>query len=141
MAQPDNMENRVTKLEVQVSDLSHSVCLVAQDAAAAKVLATSADRNARETRSELREFRHATAASFNAMREDLTDLRQGQKNLRQEMTSFRQDVDRRFEAVDARFDEVDRGFVEMRGKFDGQAAGLQTIVSLLNHLIERDATK
>ncbi len=62
-----------------------------------------------EIRAEIREFRQATTASFNAMRADFTDLR----------------------------DKVDKGFIEMRGKFDAAAAGQQQIVSLLNTLIDQ----
>jgi hypothetical protein len=65
---------------------------------------------------EIRDFRQATTTSFNAMREDLTDLR---------------------DHVDRGFDNVDRGFTEMRGKLDASAAGQERVVNLLNTLIER----
>jgi hypothetical protein len=86
------------------------VRLSRQDAAAARVLAGGADRDVTEIRQEIRDFRQATTSSFNAMREDLTDLRQ----------------------------HVDNGFIEMRGKFDAAAAGQEQIVTLLNTLITRD---
>ncbi|OHV06442.1 hypothetical protein [Mycobacterium talmoniae] len=57
--------------------------------------------------SELRDFRQATTASFNALREDLTDLQT----------------------------HVDNGFVEIRGKLDATAAGQQHIAGLLERLI------
>lgn len=41
--------------------------------AAARVLAGVADWDVAETRDELRDFRRATTASFNALREDMTD--------------------------------------------------------------------
>lgn len=78
-----------------------------QDAAAARVLAGGADRDVTEIRGEIRDFRQATTSSFNAMRDDLTDLRQ----------------------------QVDTGFTEIRGKLDAAAAGQQQIVNLLNTLI------
>jgi hypothetical protein len=61
-------------------------------------------------RTEIRDFRQATTASFNAMREDLGDLRE----------------------------HTDSNFAEIRGRLDGVAAGHQQIVDLLNTLIERD---
>lgn len=64
---------------------------------------------------QITDFRRATAASFNAMREDMTDLRQDTADLRE---------------------HVDNGFIEMRAKFDAAAAGHQQIVGLLERLIE-----
>ena len=59
---------------------------------------------------EMRDFRNATTASFNAQRQDFIDLRQDFVRLT---------------------DHVDQGFTEMRGKFDATAAGLQQITQLL----------
>lgn len=96
-----------------------------QDAAAARVLAGAADRDVTEIRAEIRDFRSATTASFNALRQDFVDLREH--------------VDRRFEQVDRGFEQVDRGFIEMRGKFDATAAGQQQIVDLIQRLIDEKA--
>ena len=57
--------------------------------------------------SEDLDFRRATTASFNALREDFVDLRT----------------------------HVDNGFTEMRGKFDVMAAGQQQIVDLLQSIV------
>jgi hypothetical protein len=59
------------------------------------------------------DFRRATVASFNALREDFGDLRT---------------------EMNERFIEVDNGFVEMRGKLDAAAAGQQRIVELIQDL-------
>ena len=67
----------------------------------------AAERDVSEFRGEIREFRRATAASFNAVRQDFVDLRT----------------------------HVDNGFTEMRGKFDVMAAGQQQIVGLLQTII------
>ena len=105
MPNSDDLESRVTALE-------NDVRLVRQDAAAARVLAGGADRDVTEIRTEIRDLRQATAASFNAMREDLTDLQR----------------------------KVDDGFTEIRGRLDATAAGQQQIVTLLNTLIgQQDA--
>jgi chromosome segregation ATPase len=107
MAQQPDLEARVAALETQVRDLAARVRNSEQDAAAARVLAGGADRDVEQIRGEIRDFRQATTSSFNAMREDLTDLRQ----------------------------RMNDGFTEMRGKFDATAAGQQQIVDLLNTLI------
>jgi hypothetical protein len=64
--------------------------------------------------SEVRDFRRATVASFNAMREDMVSMR---------------------EYMHAMRDDMDNGFIEMRGKLDATAAGQRQIVELLNGLI------
>jgi len=112
----DDLEGRVSALERDLHQVRQDMNHVRQDAAAARILAGGADRDVTEIRTEIRDFRQATTASFNAMREDLTDLRQ-------EMNS--------------RFAQVDNGFIEMRGKLDATAAGQQQIVTLLNTLISQ----
>ena len=67
----------------------------------------AADRDVSEIRAEIRDFRNATTASFNALREDFGDLRTN----------------------------VDRGFTEMRSKLDATAGGQQTIADLIQRLI------
>jgi hypothetical protein len=131
MTQPNDLEPRVTKLEIQVRDLNEQVQLSVHDAAAARVLAGRADRSATEVRGDLRDFRRAVTSNFNAMREDLND--------------FRRDVDERFDRIDGKFGEVDgkfemvdRGFAEVRGRLDAAAAGQQLIVDMLNVLIARE---
>ncbi|MDQ2628740.1 MAG: hypothetical protein M3Y90_17315 [Actinomycetota bacterium] len=64
---------------------------------------------------ELRDFRRATNASFNALREDMVEMRQ-------EMTGG--------------FSEVATGFAEMRVKFDLVAVGQQHIVELIQQVID-----
>ena len=60
-----------------------------------------------EFRGELRDFRRATTASFNTLREYFVDLRT----------------------------HVDNVFTEMRGKFDVTTAGQQQIVDLVQTII------
>lgn len=103
-----DLEPRVEALENQVRDLSSRVHRTEQDAAAARVLAGAADRDVGELRGEIRDFRSATTASFNAMRQDFVDLR----------------------------DHVDRGFTEMSGRFDGTAAGLEEVAQLLDAVLK-----
>jgi hypothetical protein len=112
--EPHGLEARVEALETHVRELDRRVRASEQDAAAARVLAGAADRDVTEFRGELRDFRQATVASFNALREDVTDLRT---------------------EMNERFAQVDDGFIEMRGKLDTEAAGQQQIVDILQRLI------
>ncbi|MGV0646345.1 hypothetical protein ABQE44_23405 [Mycolicibacterium sp. XJ2546] len=102
-----DLESRVSALEAQVHDLTGRVRASEQDAAAARVLAGAADRDVSEFRGEIQNFRRATTASFNAVRQDFADLRS----------------------------HADNGFPEMRGRFDVMAAGQQRIVDLLQSII------
>lgn len=118
----DSTEERVTALESQVDDLNRRVRAGEQDARAVRLLAGATDRDVadlgaevRSFRQEFRDFRRATTASFNALREDMND---------------------RFNQVSDRFNQVDNGFVEMRAKLDAAAAGQQQIVTLLSGLID-----
>lgn len=95
-----------------LSDIRRRLRAFEQDAAAARVLAGAADRDVAEIRSEIRDFRNATTANFNALRQD-------------------------FEQVDRGFEQVGRGFTEMRGKSDATAAGQQRIVELIESLISQ----
>ena len=119
--EPGDLEPRVSALERQVRELTGRVTGSERDAAAARVLAGAADRDVSKFRDEIRDFRQATTASFNALRQDLVDLRAH--------------VDQGFAEVAGRFADVDRGFLEIRRKLDGAAAGQQQIVELLQTII------
>lgn len=90
-----------------LEDINRRLRAAEQDAAAARVLAGAADRDVSEFRAEIRDFRNATMASFNALREDFGDLRT----------------------------HVDQGFAGMRSKLDATASGQQTIADLIQRLI------
>ena len=107
-----------------LGDLRRRLRAVEQEAAAARVLAGAANRDVGEIRAEIRDFRQATTASFNALRTDFVDLRKDFTDLRQDFSSLR--------------DHVDRGFIEMRGKFDATAAGQQRIIGLIESLIDQN---
>ena len=92
----------------ELSDIRRRLNAAEKDAAAARVLAGAADRDVTEIRTEIRDFRNSTTASFNALREDFGDLRT----------------------------HVDRGFTEMRGKLDATASGQQHIANLIQRLID-----
>jgi methyl-accepting chemotaxis protein len=117
MPQPPDLEARVAALESRVEALTDRVQRSERDAAAARVLAGGADRDVEQIRGEIRDFKQATTASFNAMREDITDLRSEMHNGFVEMRNG--------------FAEVDRGFIEIRGRLDATAAGIEQIARLL----------
>jgi chromosome segregation ATPase len=123
MAQPPDLEARVSALETEVRDLSQRVRRSEQDAAAARVLAGGADRDVSEMRTEIRESREQNTRVLNALRQDMIE-------------GFAR-VDERFARVDERFASVDAGFAEMRGRLDATAAGLQQITGMLSTLIDR----
>ncbi|MEB3049311.1 hypothetical protein KV112_06070 [Mycolicibacter sp. MYC123] len=112
---PENLEPRVAALEEHIRKLRNRVRASEQDATAARVLAGGADRDVGEIGDEVRDFRRATIASFNALREDMVDIRQDVTNLRQETAG---------------------GFSEMRSKLDVAAAGQQRIAGLIQHVID-----
>lgn len=104
----DDLEGRVNALEATVDSINRRLRATEQDAAAARVLAGVADRDVTEIRAEIRDFRNATTASFNALREDFGDLR----------------------------NHVDWGFTEIRGKLDATATGQEHIADLVQRLID-----
>ncbi|MBV5245402.1 hypothetical protein KUF57_17815 [Mycolicibacterium sp. PAM1] len=118
----DDLEPRVAALEDQVRDLGARVRASERDAAAARVLAGAADRDVSEFRGELRDFRRATGAGFNAMRQDFVDLRAEFGDLRAEFGQLR--------------GHVEQGFAEMRGRLDAAAVGQQHIVDLLTTIVD-----
>ncbi|UQX10066.1 hypothetical protein [Candidatus Mycobacterium methanotrophicum] len=107
MTEPSgNLESRMDAPEARVDELAEQLQEARQDEVAARVLAGGADRDVEQARSEIRGFRQATVASFNAMRDDLIDL-------------------------GAR---MDSGFADVRGQLDTTAAGLAHITALLTGL-------
>lgn len=102
-----NLEARVDALESRVDELTGQLQQTKQDAVAARVLAGGADRDVEQVRGEIRDFRQATVASLNAMRDDLVDLR----------------------------GQMGDGFTEMRNRLDTTATGLGHITDLLNGLV------
>jgi methyl-accepting chemotaxis protein len=117
VSQPPDLEARVSALESRVEALTDRVQRSERDAAAARVLAGGVDRDVEQIRGEFRDFKQATTASFNAMREDIGDLRTEVRNGFAEMRNG--------------FAEVDRGFIEIRGRLDATATGIEQIARML----------
>ena len=117
-AVPDEeAEPRLARIEGEMAELREQVMIARSDAAAARVLASGADRDVSEVRAELR----AHTQSLNALRE--TQLEQGHaiSELRQEMETGFADVRR----------EMDDVRQEMRNGFSMMATGMAQITALL----------
>ncbi|MGQ0573866.1 MAG: hypothetical protein ACT4RN_06630 [Pseudonocardia sp.] len=104
MAQPSDIESRVSALESRIEE-------VAADAAAARHLAAARDRDLADlgvkvdaNRSAINALGVQTAARFDV-------------------------VQSRFDALES---QMQAGFAEMRGRLDQTAAGMQVIVELLS---------
>lgn len=82
------------ELESHVRNLTERVQHCRRDAA--RVLAGGADRDVDQIRGEIRDFRQATAASFNALREDLTDLGQRLIGVEEQIGGVEEKVDTGF---------------------------------------------
>ena len=114
---PDELEARVSALEIRIEE-------VAADAAAARHLAAARDRDMADLTIKVDAHRTAinalgvqTAARFD--------------RLEGRMDGFDQRMDRLDQRMDRLESTVDKGFAEMRAKFDRTAAGMQLIVDLL----------
>lgn len=127
--QPENLEPRVTALEGQVRGLRDEVQATRVDVAAARELASGVDRDV----SEMRAFRRATTASFNALRADMVDMRGEMRGFRRATTASVNAL--RADMVDMRGDMTDMRH-EMRTKFDLTAAGQRHIAELIQQVID-----
>lgn len=145
MPAPDDIESRVAALEVRLGQVSADVQVARDDAAAARHLAAARDRDLADLAVKVDANRSAVNALGEQTRErfDAIDRRFEAVDGRFEA------VDRRFDVLEGRFDalerkvddgfarideefrKVDNGFIEMRGKFDMTAAGLERIAALL----------
>lgn len=123
MAEPSNLEARVTAPETRVEE-------VAADAAAARHLAAARGRDLADfaikvdaDRSAIHGLGVQTAARFDRVESDISDLRER--------------VETGFAQVDSQFEQVQDGFTQVRARLDEFAAGQQLIVGLLNTLIDQ----
>jgi chromosome segregation ATPase len=114
MAEPDDLERRVSAVEADVASIREQVAASAADAEAARYLAAGADRDVSEVRAELR----AHLLAINALHED--------------HRSLERKVDAGFTEMRQGFDEMDRGFDETRRGFATLAAGMGEIARRLD---------
>ena len=107
MAQPSDLEARVATLEARVGELAREARAAREDAPLPGTWPPPTTGTWPKSAARYATSGKATAASFNAMRSDLTDLQT----------------------------EMRTGFTQAPGQLDGAAAGLVQITSLLNPLI------
>jgi hypothetical protein len=130
MAAGDDIEKRVAALEVRLGQVSAEVHVARDDAAAARHLAAARDRDIADLGVKVDANRSAINALGEQTRErfDAVDRR---------FDALERKVDDGFRRIDEEFRKVDDGFIEMRGKFDATAAGLDRIVTLLEERGDR----
>jgi isocitrate lyase len=108
------METRLTLVEREVARLREESAVTRADAAAARVLATGADRDVSEVRAELR----AHTQALNALRE--TQLEQGQ-----EMREQGQEMREQGQEMRAGFSTLNTGMVQITALLEGIAGSGQ----------------
>jgi hypothetical protein len=110
MAAPDDIEARVAALEARIGQVAADAQVARQDAAAARHLAAARDRDIADLAVKV----DANRSAINALGEQTRE---------------------RFDALERKVDDgfrkVDEGFIEMRGKFDMTAAGLERIATMI----------
>ncbi|MPZ84748.1 MAG: hypothetical protein GEV28_31940 [Actinophytocola sp.] len=114
MSEPDNLDERVTRLERDMAD-------VRQDAAAARVLAGAADRDVSEMRVELRAHTRSLHALRETQVEQGREMREGFAELRGEL---RGEMREGFAELRG---EMHEGFAELRGEIAGMREGFTTL--------------
>ncbi|ASR40008.1 hypothetical protein BAY61_32100 (plasmid) [Prauserella marina] len=125
MSHPDDsLADKGAALETEMAEMKARLSRVAQDAAAAQVLARGADRDVADLTREIGEFRTHNTTLHNTTREDLRDVREDLRETRQDLKNLRE--------------ATTNGFVEMRGKLDAAAAGQAQIAAMLTTLLQRD---
>ncbi|WP_142099489.1 hypothetical protein [Pseudonocardia cypriaca] len=124
MAAPDDLESRVAALEARMGQVAAEAQVARQDAAAARHLAAARDRDIADLGVKVDANRSAINALGEQTRErfDAVDRR---------FEALERKVDDGFRRMDEEFRKVDNGFIEMRGKFDVTAAGLERIADLI----------
>lgn len=110
----NDIETRVGILEREVAQLREQAALTSSDATAARVLASGADHDVSEVRSELR----AHTRALNALRE--TQLEQGEA-----ITSIRKELAEHSRAIISLDQKMSHGFATLH-------TGMAQIVALLN---------
>lgn len=117
MAQPEDLDSRVRRLEREVALLRERVAESAVNASAARTLASGADRDVSDVRAELR----AHLRTLNALRQTQLEMQEGMRDMR---------ADLRGEIAELR--------TEMRGSFSVVNTGMAQISALLANIARDD---
>ena len=125
--EPDSLESRVSAVEEDLARVREQANQAAADAAAARFLASGADRDVSGARAELR----AHTRSLNALRETQREMALAQREMARDMLTlgaFEQWVTTEFAAVRS----------EMAAGFQTVGTGMGHLTTMLETLIERD---
>jgi isocitrate lyase len=132
----DEVEVRLAILETEVARLREHTLLISSDAAtaradaaAARVLASGADRDVSEVRAELR----AHIQALNALRE--TQLEQA-REMREGFAEVRAEMREGFAEIHGDLAGIHGDLAEMREGFAKQAIGMDQITALLTKIAE-----
>jgi chromosome segregation ATPase len=141
MSEPGDLERRVTALEQEVARLQGELDQARGDAAAARVLATGADRDVSDVRSQLRTQRGLLQALRDTQVEHGSRLEQLERRmaalelrisaLEDRLAGMDARLTGRMDRLSSRMDSLE---TEMRGGFAKTHVGMAHIVTLL----ERD---
>lgn len=130
MPAPDDIESRVAALEVRLGQVSADVQVARDDAAAARHLAAARDRDLADLAVKVDANRSAINALGEQTRERFDAVDRRFEAVDRRFEALERKVDDGFRRMDEGFRKVDNGFIEMRGKFDMTAAGLERIAAL-----------
>jgi hypothetical protein len=130
MAEGEDIDARVAELEGRLDQVVADVQVAREDAAAARHLAAARDRDTADLAVKVDANRSAVNALGEQTRErfDAVDRR---------FEALERKMDDGFGRIDDEFRKVDHGFIEMRGKFDVTAAGLERIAALIERKSDR----
>ena len=135
MTDPGDVERRISALEAEVSRIQGELDRARQDAAAARVLATGADRDVSDVRSQLR----AQRGLLQALRDTQVEHGDRLDRLERRMTAVELRLgalEDRIAGMDARLTgRIDSLETGMRAGFAKMSVGMAHIVTLL----ERDS--
>jgi hypothetical protein len=121
------MPNQYDELEGRVTAVEHELRRVREDASAARVLASEADRDVSAFGVKL----DAHNKTLNALRETQLEMHSIQLEQGRRLTLLERKVDDGFARIDQEFALVNRAFVKVEEQFTKLGAGLTHITALL----------
>jgi hypothetical protein len=131
MPAPDDIEARVAALEARMGQVAADAQFARQDAAAARHLAAARDRDIADLAVKVDANRSAINALGEQTRERFDAVDRRFEAVDRRFDALERKVDDGFHRMDEEFRKIDNGFIEMRGKFDMTAAGLERIANML----------
>ena len=138
MAAPDDLESRVAVREARIGQVAADAQVARKDAAAARHLAAARDRDVADlavkvdaNRSAINALGEQTRERFDAVDRRFDGVDRRIDGLERKVDDGFRRMEDGFSRIDEEFQKIYNGFVEMRGKFDMTAAGLERIATLI----------